>query len=76
MNNSYIRVAIEEAKKAAKQATGQVRKAMGQPNDPDLIRYNRMTADDFDRMTAQFGADQVQGYIKEMETRRMQGGNR
>jgi hypothetical protein len=46
---------------------------MGQPTDPDLIRYNRMTPADFERLTAEHGQQAVDDYIREMEVRRMRG---
>lgn len=69
-----FRVMVDDIKAGAKQAAAEMKQAMGQPTDPDLSLYNRLSQSDFEAIRAQHGDEGLLEYIQSMESKRLQGG--
>lgn len=74
MNKSMLSEAVAQAKLAAREAARQARTVLGQSNDPDLMVYNRMTPEKFERIRQEQGEAGLLDYIDAMERKRLKGG--
>lgn len=57
--------------RAVRSAFDTVRSTFGFQRDPDLIKYERLKADDFKTLAGSYGPDETARYIHVMESRRL-----
>jgi hypothetical protein len=65
---------LNELRSAYRQAANNVRRAAQRPTDRDVIRYESLQPEVFSMIEQEYGSDETMRYIREMETRRMMGG--
>lgn len=66
-----IQDGIMQLAEATGEALKGIRKASGKSVDPDVIRYESFSPNDFKQMMSDFGEENVLEYIREMETKRL-----
>jgi hypothetical protein len=66
-----IKDGIVQLAQASGEALRNIRKNSGKTTDPDLMRYESFKPEDFDKMSQDYGYDNVLEYIREMELRRL-----
>ncbi len=65
---------FERMVNGATKAFNRIEKVVG--STPDLDVYSKMDMDAFKELAAQFGEEAVQGYIQEMEYKRLTNGTK
>ena len=68
-----IKDASNEMIQAAKDGAATMREMLGQPKDPHVATYEKMTPEILHELVKQHGHDAVADYVKRMEIRRMKG---
>jgi len=62
---------IKQLADATGEALRSIRTSSGKTTDPDLMKYETLSDDDFMNMEREFGAEGVFSYIREMELKRL-----
>lgn len=66
-----MRKAVDRARSAASVAINRNRRIANRETDPDLLMFEQMGEQDFDKITALYGEEATLRYIKTMESRKM-----
>jgi len=67
MTDNPLRKALEDNRRAAKAAFGSARRSAARPTDPELMLYNQLKTEHFERLREIWGADVITSYIRSME---------
>jgi hypothetical protein len=64
---------FDRLQSATRKAFDRIGKVTGTETDPDLSLYNSLKPEHFTGLMREYGEDEIIGYIREMENRRLGG---